>query len=236
MKHFERGFLLAIVFVFWSVPAHAAKFSETAWKEIAPIYEAIRQHPFNQQMVKGTLCKEAFEFYSAQDALYLTDFAKALSVLATKVDSSTHAAELMQSAMDCLVFEKEMHDKNLKGAKPAELAPAAFMYTNFLLATAAYKSREELAAALLPCFWIYLRLGQEMKPKTLPANPYREWILSYSNAKYQSSVEAMIRLTDELAEKATPAQRKKMLAAFVTASRLEWYFWDAAMRLEGWKP
>jgi thiaminase/transcriptional activator TenA len=63
----------------------------TLWSNITPIYDAILAHPFNQELMHGTLSRERFEFYIKQDALYLMDFAKALSVLAAKSDgANTH--------------------------------------------------------------------------------------------------------------------------------------------------
>jgi len=216
-----------VIALFSSVVFADENFSSQAWREIAPIYRAIRVHPFNAQLEAGTLPKKHFDYYSGQDSLYLTEFAKVLGTLANQLDTPKGTKLVLQWALDCLEDEKSE-----TAAK--ELAPAAFAYTNFLLATAAYKSREELAAALLPCFWIYLRLAEEMRPKA--GNPYRKWIDTYTSEKYRVSVEQMIRLTDELARKSSPETRAKMLAAFVTATRLEWYFWEGAYRLEIWKP
>ena len=206
----------------------AQPFSETAWKEIGPIYQAIREHPFNVRLEAGTLSPKVFDYYLNQDSLYLSEFAKVLSVLANKLDKSADIKRVLQSAIHCLEEEKKEVPKGLT------LAPAAFSYTNYLLATAAYKSREELVAALLPCFWIYLRLAQGMKLEK--GNPYQSWIDTYRSQKYQESVEGMIRLTNELAERSSVEERTRMLAAFVTASRLEWYFWEGAYGMETWRP
>jgi thiaminase/transcriptional activator TenA len=44
----------------------------------------------------------------------------------------------------------------------------------------------------------------------------------------------VIRLTNEAAERASPAERELMLSTFVRASQYEWIFWDSAWRLEQW--
>lgn len=215
--------------------ANSETFSKQAWRKIEPIYEAIRQHPFNEKLADGTLRKDRFDYYSGQDVLYLTEFAKALSILATKLDNPAQIRKVSKFAIDCLVEEKAVQEKFSSGVK-REMAPATFFYTNFLLATAAYRSREELAAALLPCFWIYLRVAQDLKEKANPNSPYLHLIKMYSSLKYKKSIEYMISLTDQLAGQVSSAEKAKMLEAFVTASRLEWYFWEASYQMDAWKP
>ena len=59
-------------------------FSKKAWSAIESIYQAILEHPFNQELTAGTLAKERFYFYIKQDALYLVGFARALALAASK--------------------------------------------------------------------------------------------------------------------------------------------------------
>jgi len=54
-------------------------FHRNIWESITDIYQAIIQHPFNEELAQGTLPREKFAFYMQQDALYLADFARALA-------------------------------------------------------------------------------------------------------------------------------------------------------------
>lgn len=227
MRFFERALLLVLVGL---CGVAGARFSDDAWKQAAPVYDSIVNHPFNRDLESGSLSKERFEYYMAQDALYLPEYSKALTALAAKLENAAEAKKLLLAAIECL---EEIRPAGVQAK--AEMAPAARMYADFLLATAAYKSREELAAALLPCYWVYLRLARAMR-KPDPKNPYKSWIETYSSQKYEKAVEDFRRLTDELAAKASAPLRSKMLQSFVTSARMEWYFWDAAYRLEKWKP
>ena len=210
------------------------KFSEEAWKKIEPIYQGIKNHPFNVKLVDGTLNQEIFAYYSTQDAIYLTEFGKALALLGAKLDDRREIKRVFKEAMSCFNDEKEAREKTAKAG--VTTSPATLLYTDFLLSTAAFKSREELAAAVLPCFWIYSKLAREITPKVKGKHPYIEWVKLYSSDKYKKSVDAMIELVDKLAAKAPPEQRSKMLNAFELATRMEWYFWDSAYKMEGWKP
>jgi len=59
-------------------------FSAEAWQRIGPLYEAILALPFNQELAAGTLSRERFTFYILQDALYPTQFGRALAVTAAR--------------------------------------------------------------------------------------------------------------------------------------------------------
>ncbi|QCE32470.1 thiaminase II [Acetobacteraceae bacterium] len=241
--HFLTSFcLVALCLPSLSFAAKAhQKFSDEAWQKIAPIYEKIRQHPFNQELEKGTLDKKKFDFYASQDTQFVEDYTKALATLATKLDnpkSMDKILEFTRTALSEATFEVKGDWLPQKTRNPA---PATLLYTNFTLATAAYKSREELAAALLPCFWIYAHLGNEIAQKAILPNPYEKWIHFYSNTNKERPLteeniaNGLIDITDQLAEKATPETRQKMLDAFVLASRMELNFWDAAYKLENWQ-
>ncbi len=216
----KKIFLVLIIFV-TSLNA-GEKFSELAWERIDPIYKAILKHPFNQKLALGTLDKSIFDFYTGQDGLYLVEFRKALALLAAKLEGKAQR-QVLREVIGTLDDEPE---------HPAEeMAPFTQMYTDFLLSTAAFKSREELAAALLPCFWIYLRAARELAPQVTSSNPYKSWFDLYSSKKYELSVNTMIQLTDELASENS---MDKMLKAFELASRMEWLFWDGAYRMRLW--
>ena len=59
-------------------------FTAQLWRSIAPIYAAILRHPFVRGLTDGSLSRDAFRFYAVQDALYLREFARALSVAAAR--------------------------------------------------------------------------------------------------------------------------------------------------------
>ncbi len=206
----------------------APKFSAAAWKKAAPIYDRIVKHPFNVELSQGTLSAERFAFYKAQDAAYLTAFAKALGQLAVKLDVENDIADVVGFMRDCL-------DERDAKAKPTPPTAASLFYTSYLLATAAYRPPEETAAALLPCFWLYLVLAQELKKNSPEKNPYAAWLDAYSSEKYRQAVDKMIALTDRLAER-SPRAKERMEEAFLTAFELEWRFWDDSYRMLRFRP
>jgi len=215
-------------------------FTDTLWDAVAPIYRAIIEHPFNRELADGTLSEERFRFYIQQDALYLVDFGRALAIVGGRSETPERMLDFVRFAEEAVVVERTLHDEYMAlygiTQPMQEQPPACFAYTNFLLATATVRSHEEGVAALLPCFWIYREVGTHIHRSATPDNPYRRWIDTYAGEEFGRAVDRAIAITDEVANATGPTGREAMMAAFVTSSRLEWMFWDAAYRLERWLP
>lgn len=217
------------------------KFSDRAWRETEPLYRRILDLPFNRELAEGTLSPERFRFYMIQDALYLKQYARALAVAGAKAPDDDAIGFFARSAEQALVVERALHggffekfgiDPNAAAA--AEPTPTCYGYTNFLLAVALQGGYEELAAAVLPCFWIYWKVGNHIAGAAASDNPYRAWIDTYSDPGFGEAVETAIALTDRAAASAAAGTRDAMLKAFKRSAQYEWMFWDSAYRLESW--
>ena len=214
-------------------------FSESAWVEILPIYNSILDHPFNIELTKGTLSKEKFQFYIKQDSLYLEDFARALSITASRAPCSGDLVLLLDFAKGAVIAERELHKFyfDLYGLQvDVKKAPGCFAYTNFLITKATNSSYEESLAALLPCFWIYREVGKHIYKNVAPNNPYQKWIDTYSGKEFEKVVEDAICLTNRVAEEINQKQLSIMKESFIMSTRLECVFWDSVYRLKCWKP
>ena len=107
-------------------------------------------------------------------------------------------------------------------------------YTSYLLKTAALGDYHELLGAVVPCYWIYAKVGKALLEKGSPKPVYQRWIDTYSGEEFGSLVEAVLDLTDRACDGLSAQQKAATTEAFVTTSRYEWMFWDAAWTLEGW--
>jgi thiaminase/transcriptional activator TenA len=219
---------------------NAPRNAQAFWDSIEHIYEAIIHHPFNEELAQGTLARERFLHYIQQDALYLLDYGKALSLLAARSETPHRMRDFIQFASGIFTVEKAMHQiyfTEYGVEDPVQSkSPACFAYTNFLLATASLRSYEEGVAAVLPCFWVYREVGLWIHRSASESNPYKRWIETYAGKEFGEATERAIEALEEAAASASEATRRRMGEAFVTSTRLEWLFWDSAYRMEGWKP
>ncbi len=217
-------------------------FTESLWESIVPIYTAILDQPFIAELTRGTLSRERFAFYMKQDALYLRDFARALALTGARAGETEHLQSMLEFAHGAVVVERTLHETYLHEFSTTidvDQSPSCFAYTQYLLATATTAPFNEAAAALLPCFWIYQRVGQAIFERCragLASNPYARWIQQYSGEAFAASAARAIALVDSVAQQAPKHELEAMRRAFVLSARLEWMFWESAYRLESWRP
>lgn len=195
--------------------------------------------PFLKEMAEGSLPKEKFQFYMAQDSLYLEHFGRTLSLIGAKAHHIEEALAYIGFGEKAIRVENALHESYFVdfGIKDrGSMQPACHHYIHFLRSTAALDPVEVGMAAALPCFWIYQKVGEDLLAR-MPSedNPYREWILTYGGEEFGEAARQAIGLCDQAARNTTAAIRQRMQEAFVTASHMEFGFWDAAYRMKKWK-
>lgn len=223
--------------------APAGEITTGMWTAIRPIYDKTLQHPFLKGLADGTLPRSRFQFYLVQDALYLRTFARALSVLASKAPREEWAITLNTHAIDSLKVERQLH-KSLLGSfgvaksriAAARMAPTNYAYTNHLLAAVERGSFAEGLAALLPCYWIYLEVGRELKKKGSSKPEYQQWIDQYAGEDYGNAVSEVLAMMNAQAGAMNRAGHERLTELFTLSARYEYLFWDMAWREEKWAP
>jgi len=207
--------------------------SEQAWNQTADVYQAIISHPFNKELMNGTLEHKIFRFYIEQDQLFLKSFARSLGLIAARAENSEHIAHFLKFAGNTIAAEQTIIAKYIGEEVKAkrDIAPACLSLKSFLLQACALEPVEVAVAAVLPCFWLYLKVGQEIYKHANSSNPFFEWIKNYASEQFALDVGIVITIFDELAENALPHVKDKMLEAFYQSSVLEYHFWNDAYEL-----
>ncbi|MEW1912719.1 thiaminase II [Kitasatospora sp. NPDC085895] len=215
--------------------------TDELWSAIEPVYDEILAHPFLAGLTDGTLPRHAFRHFVVQDSHYLRDYARALAVCAARAPHEADVRAFADDAVGALAAEQEMHGafltafgESAEQAAAEPVLPTTLAYTSYLLATVHGGSFAEAVAAVLPCYWIYARVGEELLAKSSPDPLYAKWIATYGDEAFQSVVRRVLDLTDRLGEEISPAERRRAVRHFSTTSRYEWMFWDAAWRGETW--
>ena len=219
----------------------SATFAAELWRSIAPIYAAILRHPFVAGLTDGSLPRESFQFYAVQDALYLRDFARALSIAAARAPQDDWIIMFNEHAAGALKVERALHEGFFAelGLSPEAVAatppaPTNLAYTSYLLAVAYAAPFHENMAALLPCYWIYWEVGKELERRGSPDRLYTRWIGTYASGEFGALVEAVLAATNAMAARVGEPERDAMRRHFLATSRYEWMFWDMGWRREAW--
>jgi thiaminase/transcriptional activator TenA len=215
--------------------------SDRLWREIEPTFAAILAHPFVTGLTDGTLDDRAFAQYVAQDVHYLRDYARALAIVGAKAPTLADTATFARHAAEVFDVELQLHDSLLPqlGLDADLLAlspvlPTTRAYTSYLVATAYGGTFAEGLAAILPCYWIYARVGTALAERGSTDPRYQLWIDGYSGEEYAATVDEVLAVTDRIGPTLTAADEATARAHFATTARYEWMFFDAAHRLEDW--
>lgn len=214
------------------------------WAAAEPVYTAICAHPFLRELADGTLPAMAFQYYVIQDAHYLAGYAQTLAALAARAPDPAATATFAGHAVGAIEVERQLHPALLAGLgiDPGAVAgtpvsPTTLAYLSYLRATVAFGGWLEAAAAVLPCYWIYQRVGERLAATGSPNRQYQQWIDAYADPHFAVVVAEALTTVDRIAASHTGAGADgAAVAAFCTTARYEWMFWDAAYRLETWPP
>lgn len=231
--------------------------AQSLWDAAADLIKVTESHPFLVAMVDGTLSQDSFRYYAIQDALFLTDFATCLELLAAKMkdemsdDDSTKEASI-QRVKDLAVgieeAEKELHRSFFAqwdiDASNATSMPNTLLYTSYMLRVVSTRPYAEGLAVLLPCFWVYMHIGncmlklrEELDSKSTkvgrPAQ-FDAWIDMYSGEEFETEVKDYIAIVDKAAAVANDETMKKMKEHFTMCCKLEYMFWTQAQTLMTW--
>ena len=217
------------------------RFTLDLWNSISDIYEAILEHPFLRGLSEGSLEEKAFRFYVVQDAHYLRDYARALSICSARAPGEADILMFARHAAGAIEVERSLHesffaDFGLTEADVAAepVAPTTQAYTSYLLATAQGGDFSDALAAVLPCYWIYWEVGKELLEAGSPNALYQRWIDTYGGEEFGDIVTEVLGLTDRIGATASAEQQARMRRHFVTTSRYEWMFWDMGYKQQTW--
>ena len=180
------------------VPLH-----ETLWQQNLDLARACIDHPFVRGLADGSLDREAFKRYVAQDAFFLRAFMSAYAITGAKCPDRLETVRRFHRLLDGVLDELELHasyakslEIDLENVSPC---PATSAYTDFLMRTAWTGKVDEILAAMTPCMRLYAFLGEQLSSHDWASSPYRDWIETYSSAEFSELAAELESLLDELA-------------------------------------
>ncbi|MBV9228471.1 MAG: TenA family protein [Chloroflexi bacterium] len=200
--------------------------AQILWKENADLAQACLEHPFIRGLREGTLPRQNFQRYIAQDAYFLDAFARGYALaLAHSPDQQglRDFFDLLAGVLEELRLHAsyaERWDVKLSEVTPMQ---ATLAYTDFLLAIAALHGVGETCAAMTPCMRLYAFLGQSLvMDRPADEHPYAEWIRTYASPEFKALAARLEGLLDRYA-----TDTREIRLAYRRAMTLELAFFEA---------
>jgi len=199
------------------------------WQANLELARACLHHPFVSGLADGSLDREAYKRYVAQDVFFLKAFLRAYALAAAR-SRDLDEAQTFHALMGGGFEELKAHDRvaarfgiDLEQVRPY---PETLAYTRFLMRTAWHDDVPQIVAAMTPCMRLYAYLGQELKKMANADTPYNDWIETYSGVEFQELAESIEQLLDRVATDA-PAVRD----AYRYAMECELRFFSAPLEV-----
>ena len=220
------------------------KFTDRLFKNVQPIWERNHNHPFVQEIGKGTLDREKFIYYMKQDYVYLIDYAKLFATGVSKARDLDTMGKFAQILHETLHFEMDLHrqfaaefgitSEELEATTPT---PVNIAYTRYMLNVAQNGGLAEVVSCLLPCAWDYWEIGKLLRKQygdTIDTNPYAKWIETYDSETFGEGAKWLIELMDELADGLPERELAILEEHFQITSKYEYLFWDMNYHMQDW--
>jgi hydroxymethylpyrimidine kinase/phosphomethylpyrimidine kinase len=203
----------------------AASWAAQAWEGAAAVRADVDALDFVRGLADGSLPRDTFLRYLAQDALYLGEYSRVLAKASALAPSSEEQAFWARAAESSIAEERRLHESHL-GTRSDAPAPQTLAYTNHLHASA--RSYGELVAALLPCFWLYTDLGVRLAPRRHDGHPYDDWLAMYGDPGFTAATARAAEIADAAAREAGSHERARMSTAFARSMEHEREFFARA--------
>ena len=208
-----------------------------------PIWDAQLEHPFVKGIGDGTLEEERFKRWVVQDYGYLREFSRVFAwavAKAPRLESMGWYAAVLNLTLNT---EMELHRRyaarfgiTTEELENAPMWPTNRAYTDFLVRTAADGDMADLLAALLPCAWGYVDIGQALADQSPPDDQrYADWIAQYASEEFAEAAEWLKGELNREAANAGAEKRERLTELFLLSSRYEYRFWDMCWDGESWQ-
>ncbi len=181
---------------------------------------------FVQGLRNGDLPKTKFQEYLAQDYFFLESFARAYGLAVSK-SKNKNSIKILSGLLSGVADELIMHETYAQkwdiDLTTNSIEPATKKYTDFLKEVSLNLSLIEIMCAMTPCMRLYSWLGKNLI-NNISENPYKEWILTYSDQCFENLAKSLENLIDDYCE---PYDINQINFLYKRAMELELDFFNA---------
>ena len=203
---------------------------------LAPLWEAVREHPFLLRTRDGTIPDETFAVWMRQDYLFVEaaiPFIAALLPRAPREHWSALSGVITALEKELQLFEERAAavGVTLRGA------PASFTchaYIQFLMATAATASYAEAYTVLYAAERTYHDSWKVVREGIDPDSPWRPFVDNWGGEDFGGYVGYLAGELESLAADAGGAERARMAELYRLTLLYEIAFWEMANDSEAW--
>ncbi len=176
--------------------------SNTLWESHFDLALLSLETNFVQGIKTGSLPKNIFQEYVAQDYFFLESFARAYGLAVSK-SKNKNSIKVLSQLLVGVSEELILHETYAKewdiDLTNNHIKPATENYTKFLDEVSKKQTAVEIMFAMTPCMRLYSWLGKSLSNNVLN-NPYKEWIITYSDETFNNLAKSLENLINSSKE------------------------------------
>ena len=176
--------------------------SNTLWESNYELALLSLKSKFVQGLKNGNLPKNIFQEYVAQDYFFLESFARAYGLAVSK-SKDKNSIKVLSQLLVGVSEELILHETYAKewdiDLTNNYIKPATKNYTAFLDEVSKKQNAVEIMFAMTPCMRLYSWIGKSLSKNVLN-NPYKEWIITYSDKNFDNLAKSLENLIDSSKE------------------------------------
>ena len=172
------------------------------WENNSKLASLSLKTKFVQGIRNGNLPRNIFKEYLAQDYFFLESFAKAYGLAVSKSKDKNEIkflSQLLVGVSDELILHETYAKEWEIDLSTNYIKPATKNYTDFLYDVSSKLSSVEIMFAMTPCMRLYSWIGKNLSDM-ISNNPYKEWILTYSNESFDNLAKSLEKIIDNYQE------------------------------------
>ena len=176
--------------------------SNTLWESNYELALLSLKSKFVQGLKTGNLPKNIFQEYVAQDYYFLESFSRAYGLAVSK-SKEKNSIKVLSQLLVGVSEELILHETYAKewdiDLTNNYIKPATKNYTTFLDEVSKKQNAVEIMFAMTPCMRLYSWIGKSLSKNVLN-NPYKEWIITYSDKNFDNLAKSLENLIDSSKE------------------------------------
>ncbi|WP_413677102.1 TenA family protein [Prochlorococcus sp. MED1] len=200
--------------------------SNTLWESNYELALLSLKSKFVQGLKTGNLPKNIFQEYVAQDYYFLESFSRAYGLAVSK-SKDKNSIKVLSQLLVGVSEELILHETYAKeweiDLSTNYIRPATKNYTDFLYDVSSKLSSVEIMFAMTPCMRLYSWIGKNLSDMIIN-NPYKEWILTYSDESFDNLAKSLEKIIDNYQE---PYDINQAQNLYKKAMELELDFFNA---------
>ena len=173
--------------------------SNKLWEENLYLAKLSLKTKFVQNLKNGSLPKEKFQLYVAQDYFFLESFARAYGLAVSKANNKNTIrilSELLLGVSQELLLHEDYAKKWDINLNTNFIEYSTKKYIDFLREVSQKNNLIEILCSMAPCMRLYSWIGNSLS-KDVENNPYHEWIKTYSDKNFENLAKSLEDLIDQ---------------------------------------